>query len=365
VSEQNPNEQQRQERANLVNAFTRRVRQPSEQSRLAPRILAGGVALVLVAGAAFGVGAMSSYNHKKTAEERARELALTTHQSPSSSGADLSRTSVPTVPGSGAQPSSGAPQRSAPGHTLPRQAPQQRTPGAANTTPGTSASPSVSPTEAPLSAREQRHLHALAAQQGGETAPHMPPVEKKTPEKATPSASAKAKAKAAARTRSAAATGVQFSTRTNVLLYNVMTGLCADIPANDNGSVETPIQQYTCNGSTGDNQLWDLVVNGKGQGPNGADLFMIRNSKDNNCADLTGTGAVARASHVTENLCYPGLGDNQSWYFQKRPGGYWIRNYVSNGFCLDVLGVNGAGGKDAPLTVVQCDPNDDHVWSLS
>jgi hypothetical protein len=84
--------------------------------------------------------------------------------------------------------------------------------------------------------------------------------------------------------------------------------------------VEPPIQQYTCNGTTVDNQLGDLVVNGKGQGPNGADLFMIRNSKDDYCADLTGTGAVARASRVTENLCYPGLGDNQMWYFQKRTG---------------------------------------------
>jgi cytoskeletal protein RodZ len=361
VSEKNPSEQQRQERANLVNAFTRRVRQPNEQSRLAPRILAGGVALVVVAGAAFGVGAMSSYNHKKTAEERARELALTTRENPSSSGADLSRTSVPTSPGSGVQSPSGAPQRSAPGHALP----QQHTPGAASTPPRTSVSPSVSPTEAPLSAREQRHLHLLAAQQGGETAPHMPPVEKKTPTKTAPSASAKAKAKAAAKTRSAAATGVQFSTRTDVLLHNVMTGKCVDLPAEGNGRQEGPIQQYTCKGGTGDNELWDLVVNGKGQGPNGADLFMIRNSKDNYCADLTGTGAVARATHVTEMHCYPGLGDNQMWYFQKRPGGYWIRNFVSNGFCLDVLGVNGTGGNEAPLTVVQCDPNDDHVWSLS
>jgi hypothetical protein len=30
-----------------------------------------------------------------------------------------------------------------------------------------------------------------------------------------------------------------------------------------------------------------------------------------------------------------------------------------------VLGVDGAGGKDAALTVVPCDPKDDHLWSLS
>ena len=44
------------------------------------------------------------------------------------------------------------------------------------------------------------------------------------------------------------------------------------------------------------------------------------------------------------------------WYFQKRPGGYCIRNYVGNGFCLHMLGVNGAVGQQAPLIVVQCDP---------
>jgi hypothetical protein len=53
----------------------------------------------------------------------------------------------------------------------------------------------------------------------------MQPVEKKTPEEARPSASGKTKV--AARTRSAGATAVQFSTRTNVLLHTVMTGLCA------------------------------------------------------------------------------------------------------------------------------------------
>ncbi|HEY0540155.1 MAG TPA: RICIN domain-containing protein, partial [Actinoallomurus sp.] len=81
--------------------------------------------------------------------------------------------------------------------------------------------------------------------------------------------------------RSRVPTGPKFSTVTRVLLHNVMTGLCADVPGNDNGGSNTAIGQYTCNGASNDNQLWDLVVNDKGGGPSGADLFTIRNSKDN------------------------------------------------------------------------------------
>jgi hypothetical protein len=190
-----------------------------------------------------------------------------------------------------------------------------------------------------------------------------PPTHEAPTQKATPSASPKAKVHV--QDRSAGPAGVQFSTMTNVLLHNVMTGLCADIPNFGNGKVEGPIRQFTCDGTSADNQLWDLVVTGKGQGPNGADFFMIRNSKDRYCADLPGSGAVVRRTHVQEYGCRPGLGDNQVWYLQKRPGGYWVRNYVSHQFCLDVLGVNGAGGKDASLTVVECRVADDHVWSLS
>jgi hypothetical protein len=54
------------------------------------------------------------------------------------------------------------------------------------------------------------------------------------------------------------------------------------------------------------------------------------------------------------------------WYLQKRSSHrFWIRNNYISKWCLDVLGVDGAGGKDSALTVVQCDPKDDHVWSFS
>ncbi|MCW2864082.1 MAG: hydrogenase expression protein, partial [Actinoallomurus sp.] len=79
-----------------------------------------------------------------------------------------------------------------------------------------------------------------------------------------------------------------------------------------------------------------------------------------------GTGTVDRGTHVSENLCYPGRGDNQMWYLDKRSSHrFWIRNNYIHKWCLDVLGVDGAGGKDSALTVVQCDPKDDHLWSFS
>jgi hypothetical protein len=161
-------------------------------------------------------------------------------------------------------------------------------------------------------------------------------------------------------------TGPKFGTVTNVLINNVMTGLCADVPGYGKGGGSTAIQQFSCDGSSNDNQLWDLVVNEKGAGPNGVDLFTIRNSKDNECFDLPGSGAVDSGTHVIENLCIVGRTDNQMWYLQKRSGhGFWIRNYYIHKWCLDAEGINGAGGRDAALTVVQCDPKDDHVWSFS
>lgn len=76
MSDRKENERQRQERADLVNAFTRTAWQSSSQPRVGPRVLAGGAALVLVAGATFGLGAMVSNRHKQAASERARQLAL-------------------------------------------------------------------------------------------------------------------------------------------------------------------------------------------------------------------------------------------------------------------------------------------------
>jgi hypothetical protein len=104
LSDPKENERQRQERADLVNAFTRTAWQPSSQPKVGPRVLTGGAALVLVAGAAFGFGAMVSYHHKQAASEHARQLALAAQngrttpslQAPASPTASLSPTPSPT-----------------------------------------------------------------------------------------------------------------------------------------------------------------------------------------------------------------------------------------------------------------------------
>lgn len=159
--------------------------------------------------------------------------------------------------------------------------------------------------------------------------------------------------------------GPNFSTVTDVLIKNVMTGMCVDIGGYGNGKVNGPVNQFTCRRS-GDNQLWDLVVTQKGAGPSGADLFMIRNSKDGYCLDLGEYGSRPARTPVSEFHCNGTLADNQLWYLDKKSDGkFWIRNHVSADRCLDVAGYYGSGGKDARLTIFDCDLKDDHLWSFS
>ncbi|OLT33100.1 hypothetical protein BJF79_35190 [Actinomadura sp. CNU-125] len=177
------------------------------------------------------------------------------------------------------------------------------------------------------------------------------------------SASPKAKVK---RPRLKGPTGPNFSTTTGLLLRNVMTGLCADVPGGGKGQHEGPVEQFTCNGSAEENQHWDLVVNQKGAGPGGADLFTIRNSKSGYCMDIWGTGAPALGEHgLLQNLCYPGAGDNQMWYLDRQASGrFWIRTH-KGGMCLDVDGTTGAGALHAGLTAFPCSADDDHLWSFA
>ncbi|GAB3674547.1 RICIN domain-containing protein [Streptomyces sparsus] len=240
----------------------------------------------------------------------------------------------------------------------------------AGRTPGSyvSASPSATPspkatTKAPVvppppAARDSADADKASA---GST-PKQP--EAKTAKKSPPS---KAVARRApVRAGGALPTSANFSTATGVLIKNRVTGLCVDIPNYGKGKINGSVEQFTCNGTNGDNQLWDLVVNQKGAGPGGADLFTIRNSKDDYCADLPDFGGKPVHTRVYEYHCRPGSGDNQMWYLDKRANGaFWIRNHASKGLCLDVQGEDGAGGRGAKLMLFTCSDGDDHLWSFA
>ncbi|MCY0941817.1 RICIN domain-containing protein [Streptomyces antarcticus] len=204
------------------------------------------------------------------------------------------------------------------------------------------------------------------------------PVEEKAPEAAKPAPEketaaapvtkpvTKPVAKPAARAGGALPQSANFATVRNVPLKNAMTGMCADVPNYGKGTVDGPVNQFTCNTTAADNQLWDLVVSRPGAGPGGADLFTIRNSKDGLCLDLPNYAGQPAGTGVSEFHCRPTSADNQLWYLDKRSDGkFWIRSHSSAGRCLDVSGYYGSGGKDARLTIFECNKRDDHVWSFS
>lgn len=197
-----------------------------------------------------------------------------------------------------------------------------------------------------------------------------PVEEKKAPEPAKPAPkkepAAKPVAKPTVRAGGALPQSANFSTVRNVPLKNAMTGMCADVPNYGKGTVDGPVNQFTCNTTTGDNQLWDLVVSRPGAGPGGADLFTIRNSKDGLCLDLPNYAGQPAGTGVSEFHCRPTSADNQLWYLDKQSDGkFWIRSHSSAGRCLDVSGYYGVGGKDARLTIFECNKRDDHTWSFS
>lgn len=161
------------------------------------------------------------------------------------------------------------------------------------------------------------------------------------------------------------AMSVRSAGRRHVVIRNVLTGMCVDIPGAGKGRPGDGVDQSICDGSSRDNQRWNLVVGEKGAGPGGSDLVTIRNYKDGLCLNLPGRGTVSKGD-VTEYGCHPGAGDNQMWYLdEKTSGRYWIRSYSSAGHqCLDVSGLDGSGPSGAGLTIFPCSLQDDHLWTF-
>ncbi|MFD9004154.1 RICIN domain-containing protein [Streptomyces sp. NPDC059582] len=149
-----------------------------------------------------------------------------------------------------------------------------------------------------------------------------------------------------------------------VVLRNVTTRKCADVPGYDKGRSAGPVREYTCDGTAHDNQLWNLEVREKGVGPQKSDLFQIRNVKDQMCMDLPDYGAKPARTGVYEFQCDGTTADNQLWWLDKQDDGhYWIRNYSSNHLCLDVSGYS-TGGNDTALTIFTCSNADDQEWDI-
>lgn len=123
---------------------------------------------------------------------------------------------------------------------------------------------------------------------------------------------------------------------TRVLIKNNTNGTCVDIPGYSSGRPDTEVHHFTCNNTSGDNQLWNVEKRYNSAGPGGAPLYQIRNVMDSMCLDLPGNHGVGEATMVTEYPCNGTTGDNQLWWLDKQADGkYWIRNFASNNQCLD------------------------------
>ncbi|MER8235774.1 RICIN domain-containing protein [Streptomyces sp. NPDC094049] len=156
-----------------------------------------------------------------------------------------------------------------------------------------------------------------------------------------------------------------YSNMKRVLLRNLSTKMCADVPYNDGGQAKGPVNQWYCNGTDQDNQLWDFEVRYKGKGPGSTDLFQIRNRKDGLCMDLGEFDGRPPGTRIAEFYCNGTTDDNQLWWLDSRGGKtFWIRNYASDNQCLEVVSGAGIQPVDAPLDIQPCHSGDDFEWTL-
>jgi hypothetical protein len=193
--------------------------------------------------------------------------------------------------------------------------------------------------------------------------PANPPAEKKVP---LPSPSEAATPKAKERKAAAAGGSGDLPTvLTRVLLQNNTNNTCVDVPGFSNGSADGPVIHAECNGTTADNQLWNVEKKYGSAGPGGVPLFQIRNVKDSLCLDLSQYGARPGATKVQEFPCNGTTADNQLWWLDKQADGkYWIRNFASRSQCLDSYAND---QEDKQLIIWPCAPenSNNHEWSFT
>ncbi|MBD0735985.1 RICIN domain-containing protein [Streptomyces sp. CBMA29] len=149
-----------------------------------------------------------------------------------------------------------------------------------------------------------------------------------------------------------------------VLIMNAFSGQCADIPYNGPGELGMEVDQFHCDGTDQDNQLWKMTVQVAAGGPGGTDLVQFANAKDGLCMDLPNRGAQPESTPLSEANCTGTTADNQLWWIESAGADtVWIRNYASNHLCLRVKGTD----KKAPsarLAIAKCGANNDSRWRL-
>ncbi|MBP0458860.1 RICIN domain-containing protein [Streptomyces montanisoli] len=155
-----------------------------------------------------------------------------------------------------------------------------------------------------------------------------------------------------------------------VLIANGTTNKCAAPELNTKQGDPKKVRQYDCKTPAVDNELWAVETVFKGQGPANTDLVQIRNLKSGNCLDLPGKGPGQTHTNIDEYPCTKTMDDNQLWYLHKGKDTnnlYWIRNYKSNGMCLNVDGFANKGEDKAAgtvLTLYACTNDDDRGWNF-
>ncbi|MEV7075030.1 RICIN domain-containing protein [Streptomyces sp. NPDC093990] len=298
-------ETKRRQRARFADALTTSAQQPGERSRMGTRVAGAVAVLALAAGATLGVGAWRSYQ----AGEEKQEAELSTEQAAAAHG------KLTGSPSPSAEP----------------KVTKKETKKETMTEPGTSVEPRVPD---PV------------------VVPSASPTKKRTETRREDTAKAELrKLTAASRT---------------VLLKNVVTGLCADIPFYGAGKKGEVVNQYHCDGTDKDNQRWRMTSPRPDAGPGGTDLVQFANLKDGLCFDLPTRGAQPSGTGLSEAHCTGTMGDNQLWWFDPAgDGSVMIRNYASNHLCLMVAGA-GAEKKqpDQRLVIGSCGSRDDGRWRL-
>ncbi|WP_326615426.1 RICIN domain-containing protein (plasmid) [Streptomyces scopuliridis] len=304
MSEIDQDETKRRQRARFVDALTTSAQQPGERSRMGTRVAGAVAVLALAAGATLGVGAWRSYQ----ADEEAQKVELAAEQA--AAHKKLTRSPSPSP-----EPKVTKKETvTEPGTSVERRVPEPVV------------TPSASPTKKQTETRAETRAEDVAKAE----------LRKLT---------------AVSRT---------------LLLKNVFTGLCADIPFYTAGTKGEDVNQYYCDGTDKDNQLWRMTSPRPGAGPGGTDLVQFANLKDGLCMDLPTRGGQPSGTGLLEAHCTGTMGDNQLWWFEPAgDGSVMIRNYASNHLCLKVDGLGAEKKKpDQRLVIGPCGSRDDSRWRL-